>query len=162
MFKNLFGKKNKESDKFIAPMTGELIPITEVPDEVFSGKMMGDGFAIVPKEGTVFSPIDGKIVNIFPTSHAIGLESNLGREILIHIGIDTVELKGNGFEPLVKENDEVKAGQPLMKVDLEYVGNNATSTITPIVFTNLNEGESVTLEVQGAVNKGADNIITIK
>ncbi|WP_438804675.1 PTS sugar transporter subunit IIA [Oceanobacillus saliphilus] len=162
MFKNLFGKKEKESEKIIAPMTGELIPITEVPDEVFSGKMMGDGFAIVPKEGTVLSPIDGKIVNIFPTNHAIGLESNSGREILIHIGIDTVALKGNGFEPLVKENDQVRAGQPLMKVDLDYVGSHATSTVTPIIFTNLNEGESVTLEVQGAVKKSAENIVTIK
>lgn len=162
MFKNLFGKKEDKGEKFISPLTGDLIPITEVPDEVFSGKMMGDGFAIVPKDGTVVSPIDGKVVNLFPTKHAIGLESNDGREILIHIGIDTVELKGEGFESLVKQDDQVKAGQPLMKVDFDFVEKNATSTVTPVVFTNLKEGEAVTIEKQGAVVKGDGNIVLIK
>ncbi|WP_337018008.1 PTS glucose transporter subunit IIA [Oceanobacillus massiliensis] len=160
MFKKLFGKK--EQEKFAAPITGEIIPITEVPDEVFSGKMMGDGFAIVPKDGTIVSPIDGKVVNIFPTKHAIGLLSESGREVLIHIGIDTVELNGEGFESLVKENDHVQAGQPLMKADFELIAAKASSTVTPIVFTNLNEGETVTLEKQGNVDKGEENIILIK
>lgn len=148
-------------DAFISPLTGNLKPITEVPDAVFSGKMMGDGFAIEPTEGTVVSPVNGKIVNLFPTKHAIGIVSDSGREILIHFGIDTVNLKGEGFEALVGENDTVVAGQPLLKVDLEFIKNNATSTITPVVFTNLAEGEKVTINKQGAVTLKDQNIISI-
>lgn len=152
--------KHKE-DIFIAPIKGEIKSITEVPDAVFSGKMMGDGFAIVPAEGTVVSPVDGKIVNMFPTKHAIGILSDSGREILIHVGIDTVNLKGQGFEALVAENDRVKAGQPLLKVDLDYIEKNATSKITPIVFTNLEQGETVTINKPGDVDLKEKEIITI-
>ncbi|WP_079504139.1 glucose-specific PTS transporter subunit IIBC [Mesobacillus jeotgali] len=146
---------------FVSPIKGEIKPITEVPDQVFSGKMMGDGFAIVPTEGTIVSPVDGKIVNVFPTKHAIGVLSEAGREILIHVGIDTVNLKGQGFETLVSENDTVTKGQPLLKVDLGYIKENATSIITPIVFTNLSEGESIVINKQGNVDVNEENIITI-
>lgn len=149
------------ADSFVAPIKGELVPITEVPDPVFSGKMMGDGFAIIPSEGTVVSPVDGKIVNLFPTKHAIGILADSGREILIHFGIDTVKLKGEGFEALVAENDQVTKGQPLLKVDLEYIKENATSTITPIVFTNLAEGEFVQIDKQGNVELKQENVISI-
>ncbi|WP_147536258.1 glucose-specific PTS transporter subunit IIBC [Bacillus marasmi] len=145
----------------ISPIKGEIKPITEVPDAVFSGKMMGDGFAIIPSDGTIVSPVDGKIVNLFPTKHAIGILSNGGREILIHVGIDTVNLKGKGFETLVSENDTVVKGQPLLKVDLDFVKQNAPSIITPIVFTNLEQGESVVLNKQGAVGLKEENIISI-
>ncbi|SDZ34051.1 PTS system, D-glucosamine-specific IIC component [Evansella caseinilytica] len=127
------------------PMSGELKPITEVPDKMFAEKMMGDGFAIEPTEGNVVSPVAGKVVNLFPTKHAIGLQTADGKEILVHVGIDTVNMKGEGFEALVQQGDEVKQGQPLLKVDLEKVKAEATSTITPIVFTNLKEGESVVI-----------------
>jgi glucose-specific phosphotransferase system IIBC component len=149
------------TETIAAPLTGEVLPLSEVPDQVFSQKMMGDGFAIMPTDGTVVSPVDGKIVNIFPTKHAIGIESTSGREILIHFGIDTVKLNGQGFEALVAQGDEVKKGQPLLKVDLEYVKENAPSIITPIIFTNLKANESVKVEKQGAVTKGEDNIVTI-
>ncbi|WP_026573959.1 glucose-specific PTS transporter subunit IIBC [Bacillus sp. UNC438CL73TsuS30] len=154
------GNTNKEI--IVAPLKGEIKPITEVPDQVFAGKMMGDGFAIVPSEGTVVSPVDGKIVNLFPTKHAIGILSDSGREILIHVGIDTVNLKGQGFETLVSENDRIVKGQPLLKVDLDYVKEHATSTITPIVFTNLAEGEKVVLEKQGQVDLKQADIVRIK
>ncbi|OAH53279.1 MULTISPECIES: glucose-specific PTS transporter subunit IIBC [Bacillaceae] len=154
--------RNDVESRFVAPITGELLPITEVPDPVFSGKLMGDGFAIKPSDGIVVSPVDGKIVNIFPTKHAIGLVSDNGREVLIHFGIDTVKLKGEGFESLISEGDIVKAGQPLLKVDLGYIAENATSTITPIIFTNLAEGESVVVDKPGSVKFGDENIITIK
>ncbi|RBP87395.1 PTS system D-glucose-specific IIA component (Glc family) /PTS system D-glucose-specific IIB component (Glc family) /PTS system D-glucose-specific IIC component (Glc family) [Cytobacillus firmus] len=150
-----------KEDLFISPIKGEIKPITEVPDAVFSGKMMGDGFAIVPSEGTVVSPVDGKIVNMFPTKHAIGILSDSGREILIHVGIDTVNLKGQGFEALVAENDRVEAGQPLLKVDLDYIGKNATSIITPIVFTNLQQGEVIKINKPGAVDLKEKEIIVI-
>jgi glucose-specific phosphotransferase system IIBC component len=149
------------ADSIISPIKGELKSITEVPDAVFSGKMMGDGFAIIPSEGKVVSPVDGKIVNLFPTKHAIGILSDSGREILIHVGIDTVNLKGQGFETLVAENDTVKKGQPLLNVDLDYIKEHATSIMTPIVFTNLAAGESIVINKQGAVELKEENIITI-
>lgn len=154
--------RNDVESKFVAPISGELLPITEVPDPVFSGKMMGDGFAIKPNDGTVVSPVNGKIINVFPTKHAIGITADDGREILIHFGIDTVKLNGEGFEAFVAEGDNVKAGQTLLKVDLDYIANNATSTITPIIFTNLAEGQSVTVEKPGTVKNGDENVITIK
>lgn len=150
-----------KNEVFVSPLKGEIKPITEVPDQVFAGKMMGDGFAIVPTEGTVVSPVDGKIVNLFPTKHAIGILSDGGREILVHVGIDTVNLKGQGFETLVAENDRVKRGQPLLNIDLAYIKEHATSTITPIVFTNLAEGEKVILEKQGRVDLKQEGIIKI-
>lgn len=153
--------EHNADDVFVSPIKGEIKPITEVPDAVFSGKMMGDGFAIVPAEGIVVSPVDGKIVNLFPTKHAIGLLSDSRREILIHFGIDTVNLKGEGFEALVSENDRVQKGQPLLKVDLEHIKNNAKSTITPIVFTNLAEGEKIVINKTGNVDLNEENIIFI-
>jgi glucose PTS system EIICBA or EIICB component len=154
--------EHKGEDIFISPIKGEIKPITDVPDAVFSGKMMGDGFAIIPSEGTIVSPVDGKIVNLFPTKHALGLLSDSGREILIHVGIDTVNLKGQGFETLVKENDRVEKGQPLLKVDLDFVKENAPSIMTPIVFTNLAEGETVVINKTGSVDIKEEDIITIK
>jgi glucose PTS system EIICBA or EIICB component len=151
-----------EVEEFVSPLTGEIKPISEVPDPVFAEKMMGDGFAIVPTEGTVVSPVDGTIVNLFPTKHAIGIESDGGREVLIHVGIDTVKLEGKGFETLVSQGDKVTKGQPLLKVDLDYVGKNARAIITPIVFTNLKEGQAVNIEKSGQVGSGDKNIITIK
>jgi glucose PTS system EIICBA or EIICB component len=153
--------EEEKNEKFVAPITGEIKEITEVPDQVFSGKMMGDGFAIVPSEGTIVSPVDGKVVNVFPTKHALGLESKSGREVLIHVGIDTVKLEGKGFEALVKEGDQVEAGQPLLEVDLDYIKENAPSIMTPIVFTNLKEGQQVTVEKTGKVNRNDENIIKI-
>ncbi|MEH7076277.1 glucose-specific PTS transporter subunit IIBC [Neobacillus drentensis] len=154
-------QKARENEVFVAPVKGEIKPITEVPDQVFAGKMMGDGFAIVPAEGTIVSPVNGKIVNLFPTKHAIGILSDTGREILIHVGIDTVNLKGQGFETLVSENDIIEEGQPLLKVDLNYIKEHATSTITPIVFTNLAEGEKVVITKQGQVELRQAGIIKI-
>ncbi|EKN62687.1 PTS system, glucose-specific enzyme II, A component [Neobacillus bataviensis LMG 21833] len=153
--------EHKTDDIFVSPLKGEIKPITEVPDQVFAEKMMGDGFAIVPADGMVVSPVDGKIVNLFPTKHAIGILSDSGREILIHIGIDTVNLKGKCFEILVSENDRVEKGQPLLTVDFDYVKANATSTITPIVFTNLAEGERVVIEKQGLVDLKQEGVIKI-
>ncbi len=153
--------RQTEDEGFMAPLKGELKPITEVPDQVFAGKMMGDGFAIVPSEGTIVSPVNGKIVNLFPTKHAIGILSDTGREILIHVGIDTVNLKGQGFETLVSENDIVEQGQPLLKVDLDYIKEHATSTITPIVFTNLAEGEKIVIVKEGQVDLKQEGIIKI-
>lgn len=122
-----------------APMTGKVLELSEVPDKVFADKMMGDGIAILPESGEVFAPFDGEVKMVFPTKHAIGLESKDGIELLIHFGIDTVKLEGKGFEILVNQNDKIVLGQPLMKVDLDYIKAHAKSTITPIIATNLNQ-----------------------
>ena len=122
---------------------------------------MGDGFAILPTDGVIVSPVDGTIVNLFPTKHALGIESDNGREILIHVGIDTVKLVGNGFEALVAQGDKVKKGQPLLKVDFAYVKEHAPSIITPIVFTNLKEGETIQIDKSGTVESGEKDIISI-
>jgi glucose PTS system EIICBA or EIICB component len=149
------------ANDLVSPIKGEIVPLSEVPDQVFSQKLMGDGFAIVPSEGTVVAPADGKVVNLFPTKHAIGIETTSGREILIHFGIDTVNLKGEGFEALVSQGDEVKKGQPILKVDLDFVKNNAPSVITPIIFTNLQADEKVNILKQGQVDLKEENIINI-
>lgn len=144
-----------------SPMTGEILSITEVPDQVFSQKMMGDGFAVKPTVGKVVAPVNGKVLNIFPTKHAIGLQAENGLELLIHIGIDTVKLKGEGFTQKVEEGQEVKQGDVLMEVDLDFIAKNAASTITPIIFTNLQEGQTVEVKA-GQVKENQGGIVEIK
>ncbi|HDY9529423.1 glucose-specific PTS transporter subunit IIBC [Staphylococcus argenteus] len=121
-----------------APLTGEVTPLSEVSDQVFSEKMMGDGIAIKPSQGEVRAPFNGKVQMIFPTKHAIGLVSDSGLELLIHIGLDTVKLNGEGFTLHVEEGQEVKQGDLLISFDLDYIRNNAKSDITPIIVTQGN------------------------
>ncbi|MBG3168307.1 PTS transporter subunit IIABC [Staphylococcus aureus] len=121
-----------------APLTGEVTPLSEVPDQVFSEKMMGDGIAIKPSQGEVRAPFNGKIQMISPTKHAIGLVSDSGLELLIHIGLDTVKLNGEGFTLHVEEGQEVKQGDLLINFDLDYIRNHAKSDITPIIVTQGN------------------------
>ncbi|CAM4287085.1 glucose-specific PTS transporter subunit IIBC [Paenibacillus tarimensis] len=149
-------------EEIVAPVNGEIKDISEVPDEVFSNRMTGDGFAVLPQDGNVVSPVNGTVYNVFPRKHAIGIRSKAGKEVLVHFGINTVKLKGQGFNILVKEGDEVKAGQPIMEADLEFIKANAPSIMTPIIFTNLPEGASVVLNKTGPVTAGTKNIITIR
>ncbi|MBL0431467.1 glucose-specific PTS transporter subunit IIBC [Staphylococcus aureus] len=121
-----------------APLTGEVTPLSEVPDQVFSEKMMGDGIAIKPSQGEVRAPFNGKVQMIFPTKHAIGLVSDSGLELLIHIGLDTVKLNGEGFTLHVEKGQEVKQGDLLINFDLDYIRNHAKSDITPIIVTQGN------------------------
>lgn len=147
MFKSLFSKNKKnENITYIQPLEGKLISIAEVPDPVFSQKMMGDGIAVVPEKGVLVAPCDGKIINIFPTKHALSLTDINGREILIHVGLDTVTLKGEGFTSFVQDGDVVKKGQKLMEIDFSFIQDKVPSIITPMVFTNLGEGETVSIE----------------
>lgn len=159
MFKKLFGKAPTE-DNVLAPITGELVSITEVPDPTFSQKMMGDGVAIKPTDGKVVSPVNGKIVNLFPTKHAVGIESESGVEYLIHIGLETVSLNGEGFEAHVKQGDKVSAGDLLITVDLDIVSEKAESTITPIVITN--DVSSMEVIDPQQVSHGQTTIMTVK
>ncbi|MCK1992210.1 PTS glucose transporter subunit IIA [Peribacillus muralis] len=135
MFKKLFGKK-ETMEQLLAPINGQVIKIEDVPDPVFSGKLMGDGIAILPEEGLVVSPVEAEVIQVFHTKHALGLRTKSGIELLIHIGLDTVNLKGEGFELHVAEGQHVKAGDKLVTFDIEFLKANAPSIITPIVITN--------------------------
>ncbi|MEI3612943.1 PTS sugar transporter subunit IIA [Pseudogracilibacillus sp. SO30301A] len=140
MFKNLFKKsKNQEELHIYAPLSGKIVPLEEVPDPVFRQKMMGEGIAIIPDEGKVVSPIEGKIVQVPETKHAIGIEGTDGIEILIHVGLETVALKGEGFSVNVATGDKVSVGDSLLDFDLEYIKEHADDIITPIVITNSND-----------------------
>ncbi|WP_144557475.1 glucose-specific PTS transporter subunit IIBC [Shouchella miscanthi] len=152
--------QQEQESTMASPMTGRLLSINEVPDQVFAEKMMGDGFAIEPTDGTVVSPVEGKITTVFPTKHAIGITSVTGREVLIHIGIDTVKLGGEGFTVYVEEGQSVHIGDKLVEFDVAYISKNAKSTVTPIVFTNLAEGETVQVRT-GSVKAGDENKIQI-
>ena len=160
--KKLFKGNNEEVQKEkIVPLTnGELVNISQVPDEVFSSKMMGDGFAMKTTDGIILSPVEGTIVTVFPTKHAVAINSVDGREVLIHLGVDTVNLKGEGFETFVEENQKVKVGDKLVKMDVDFIENNAKSSMPIVVFTNLAEGESVKL-VEGNAKAGELNRIEI-
>ena len=149
----------KETD-ICAPGTGHIIPISEVPDKVFSEKMMGDGIGFVPEKGEIVAPFDGTVKTIFPTKHAIGLESDTGIEVLIHIGIDTVKLNGEGFESLVDVNEPVTQGQPLMKINLAYLKEHAPSVVTPVIITNQDD-KTLTFDDVDSVDPGK-RIMTIK
>ena len=135
MFKKLFGKK-ESVEQLLAPINGQVINIEDVPDPVFSGKMMGDGIAILPEEGLVVSPIDAEVIQVFHTKHALGLRTKNGIELLIHIGLETVNLKGEGFEVHVAEGQRVKAGDKLVTFDIDFLKAKAPSIVTPIVVTN--------------------------
>jgi PTS system N-acetylglucosamine-specific IIC component len=147
----------KEQD-FVMPLEGTVIPLTDVPDEVFSKLMMGEGFAIEPSKGEVVSPVDGEIINVFPSKHAIGIRSKDGYELLIHVGLDTVKLNGEGFKEFVKQGDHVTKGQKLLEFDIESVRTKVPSLITPIVFTNL---KRLKLKKTGKVSINESNILSI-
>lgn len=162
-FKKIFNEKKDQEVKKeqIVPLTnGELVNISQVPDEVFSSKMMGDGFAMKTEDGMIVSPVEGTIVTVFPTKHAIAISSVDGRDVLIHLGVDTVNLKGEGFETFVEENQKVKVGDKLVKMDVEFIEKNAKSSMPIVVFTNLAEDESVKI-VEGNVKVGELNKIEI-
>lgn len=131
-----------------APMDGTVYPLSEIEDKAFASGAMGQGFAIDMTNGLVHAPCDGQIIMVFPTGHALGLRDLYGHEILIHLGMDTVELNGEGFEVLTHANDHVKAGDPLVKVDLETVRNANKSLVSPVVVTT---GQNVKLLDQGQV-----------
>lgn len=161
MFKKLFGKKAEE-EIVTAPVTGKLVKLEDVPDPVFAQKMMGDGLAIEPAEGVVVAPLDAKIVQVFPTKHAVGLVTDAGIEILIHIGLETVSLNGEGFESFVKEGDKVKKGDKLITFDLGIIKEKASSTVTPIIITNGDSVESIEKTTEAQLQRGETPLLTIK
>lgn len=171
MFKKLFGldKKKEEvqmpeadgKDVLVSPADGEVVALSEVPDPTFAEKMMGDGVAVKPSSGKIVSPVTGEIMQLFPTKHAVGIKTVNGVEILLHIGIETVNMQGEGFKAHVGEGDKVSAGDTLIKFDLDLVNEKAESTITPVIITN---GDAVASmdKVEGEkVIAGETTILTI-
>ena len=155
---DLYGKQNKNQIlEFVSPVEGKVMELSEVEDKVFSQGMMGNGFAVELTSGTVRAPFSGEVTVVFPTGHAIGMKRADGLEVLIHIGMDTVELNGKGFSLQVKQGDYVSVGDVLVEVDLNYIQSEGKSLVSPIVFPN---GQVVSLNVQGNIKTGQD-VVTI-
>lgn len=160
--KKLTISSKQEEKDFISPMQGRLMPLTEVEDQVFSQGLMGDGFAVELKDGQVLAPFSGEVVMTFPTKHAYGLRREDGLEVLIHIGMDTVQLNGEGFESYVQQGDQVVQGQVLAKVDIDYVLSQGKSVVSPVVFTSGQhiecQGQDVQYKQENIFKwKGAEN-----
>ena len=139
-----------------SPFDGNAAELETAPDEGFAGKMMGDGAVVEPTEDTVKAPVDATVSFVFPTKHAIGLETEDGMEMLLHIGIDTVKLNGEGFEVLVEEGAKVKKGDALIKIDLEYIKNHAPSLVSPILCTDLSDNQKIRMVKTGKIKAGED------
>ena len=138
-----------------SPVTGRAADLSEAPDEGFAGRMMGDGAVVEPAEEIIKAPADGEICFVFPTKHAIGFQTEDGIDMLLHIGIDTVNLNGEGFE-ILKEEGKVKKGEPLMKIDLEYLRSHAPSLVSPVICTELGENQKIRLLKEGDIQSGED------
>jgi PTS system glucose-specific IIA component len=142
-----------------SPVDGQVVALESVDDKVFAQKLVGDGVAIIPMSNVFTAPIDGTISKIFPTNHAYSVKSPKDLEVMVHIGLDTVELEGVGFERLAKEGDEVKAGDPIIQVDLGYIREHAKDIITPIIISE----ESDVKEIDKRLNivKSQDIIMEV-
>lgn len=152
-----FFKKSRES-KIVAPVGGQCVDLSNVPDKVFSDKLLGDGVAFIFNGEYVYAPSDGKISMIAATKHAFGITDANGLEILVHIGLDTVTLSGEGFEVLVTENQNIKAGTKVIKLDRKFIEEKSINLITPVVLTN-SSGYEITKEPYQNVQVG-DTVVT--
>ena len=155
-------KEEKQiSEKVIkSPMNGTVIPLSEVPDAVFSSEMLGKGFGVEPSEGKAYAPVDGEVTTVFDTKHALGLMSKNGAELLIHIGMDTVKLNGRGFDVKVKAGDQVKAGDLLAEFDMDLIKSEGYPVTTAVVITNTDDCEAIGEVKTGAVTKDTD-VLTV-
>ncbi|MGC5326826.1 PTS sugar transporter subunit IIA [Brevibacillus sp. SYSU BS000544] len=162
MFGKLFSKKANDKEVIVkAPLTGELIPLEQVPDPVFAQKIVGDGVAIKPSEGVLIAPVRGKVLHLASTFHAIGIVTDEGLELLLHIGIDTVKLDGRGFNACVKEGDQVEVGDKLIEFDIATIEQAGFSTITPVLVTNGDKVDSRKQETTGQVQAGLNEVIVL-
>ena len=145
-----FKKKNdKEANsdfKLVAAISGKVLPLSEVPDPVFAQKMAGDGVAINPTGDVVVAPADGELSLVFNTKHAFAMTLDNGAELLVHIGVDTVSLEGQGFEQLAEAGTKVKAGTPIIKIDREFIKSKGLSLMTPVLITNPDSFELKAIE----------------
>lgn len=151
---------SKQDDKAVySPLEGKLIPMTEVPDETFASKALGDGVAVIPEKGCVYAPFDGEVEMVYDTGHAIGLVREDGMEVLIHVGINTVELGGKYYTAKVSNGQKIKKGDLLLEFDMDEIAKAGYSLVTPVIVTNSDEYEGLTRKEHGRVESG-DQIIT--
>ena len=157
----MFGLFKKKKNSFLSPMTGKSVSIKEVPDETFSSEMLGKGVAIIPSDGLVTSPTSGKVSMIFETLHAISILADTGEELLIHIGLDTVKMNGDGFSSYVKVGDIVKPKDPLIKADLEKIKSAGFNPITVMLICNSTEFKSVESVTNIPVTNDSEILVVI-
>jgi glucose-specific phosphotransferase system IIA component len=139
---DFFKKKNREII-LMAPFEGEIVDITKMSDQVFSQKLLGDGVAVIPSSNMALAPCDGEITQIFATNHAFGITTKEGLQVLVHIGIDTVMLKGKGFKRIKEPGHIVKKGEPIIEIDMDYIKSMGKDIITPLVITNMEKVENM-------------------
>lgn len=161
MFNFFKKKKNNSTHILTSPAKGKAVSLKEVNDPTFSENILGEGVAVIPEEGKIYAPCDGKIEMVFDTLHAVNMVSNFGTEILIHVGLDTVKLKGEGYESHVTQGQEVKQGDLLLTVDLEKLKSAGYDTITPMIICNTDDYASVTPTVNSNVNI-TDTVLSIE
>ena len=152
-----YGDESDEGDShelIKSPMTGTVILLSEVPDEAFAGKMMGDGAAVIPDDEYVYAPADGTVTFVFPTKHAVGFRTDGGHEMLLHVGIDTVSLSGDGFEAFVHDGDHVRTGDKLLKADIQEIKDKVPSLASPVLFTDLPDCLEVHILKRGKIRSG--------
>lgn len=154
-------KKDTGSIEIVAPLSGGIVNIEDVPDVVFAEKIVGDGIAIKPSGNKIVSPVDGTIGKIFETNHAFSIESDSGIELFVHFGINTVELKGKGFRRIAEEGQSVKKGDVVIEFDLPFLEEKAKSTLTPVVISNMDEIKEL-VKLSGSVVVGETPIIRIR
>ncbi|EPY6911381.1 TPA: PTS N-acetyl glucosamine transporter subunit IIABC [Klebsiella variicola subsp. variicola] len=152
----------KTVESLVSPITGDVVALEQVPDEAFASKAVGDGIAVKPTSNIVVSPAAGTVVKIFNTNHAFCLETNNGAEIVVHMGIDTVALEGKGFKRLVEEGTDVKAGEPILEMDLDFLNANARSMISPVVCSNSDDYSALVILASGKVVAGQTPLYEIK
>ena len=159
-FFDIFKKKEKTIVTIYSPINGKVIELKEVPDEAFAQKMVGDGCAIEPDKGSICSPIEGQLMNIFPTNHAIIFETIDGLEMIVHFGIDTVKLEGKGFQKL-REPGPIKVGDEIVKYNLDEIKDNVPSTRSPIIINNMEKVEKIEVLSLGKIVKIGEPIMKV-
>ena len=157
---DIFKKKEKTIVTIYSPMNGKVIELKEVPDEAFAQKMVGDGCAIEPDKGIICSPIDGQLMNIFPTNHAIIFETIDCLEMIVHFGIDTVKLDGKGFQKL-REPGPIKIGDEIVKYNLDDIKDGVPSTRSPIIINNMEKVEKIEVLSLGKLVKIGEPIMKV-
>lgn len=148
--------------EILAPVSGQLVNIEDVPDVVFAEKIVGDGIAINPTGDTIYAPIDGSIGKIFETNHAFSIESPQGLELFVHFGVGTVELRGKGFKRLAEEGQQVKAGDAILQFDLSQIDGQVVSILTPVVLANMEDVKGLDKVENREVVAGKDVIFTVQ
>ena len=155
----MFGFLKRKIREIKSPVDGQVVALESVDDDVFSQKLVGDGVAIIPMSDVFTAPIDGTITKIFSTNHAYSIKSTKDLEVMVHIGLETVALEGKGFERLANEGDVVKAGDPVIRVDLAYIREHAKDIITPVIISD--ESDVKSIEKRLNIVKSQDMIMEV-